>query len=75
MKKILYHVIIFLFIFSPISKAQSQNLASQRQVALFTDNLDRNNTNSIYNPSNPENYDGTPYYTRQFYIRKCLSRK
>ena len=43
MKKILYHVIIFLFIFSPITTAQSQNLASQRQVALFTDNLDRNN--------------------------------
>lgn len=68
MNKILYNVIIFLFIFSSITKAQSQNLATQRQVALFTDNLDRNNTNSIYNPSNPENYDGTPYYTDNFIL-------
>jgi hypothetical protein len=68
MKKILYNVIIVLFIFSTITKGQSQNLASQRQVALFTDNLDRNNTNSIYNPSNPENYDGTPYYTDNFIL-------
>ena len=68
MKKILYNVIIVLFIFSTITKAQSQNLASQRQVALFTDNLDRYNTNSIYNPSNPENYDGTPYYTDNFIL-------
>jgi len=66
MKKILYNTIIFLFI--GCSFAMAQNLASQRQVALFTNHVDKYDTSSLYDPSIPESYEGTPYYLDNFLL-------
>jgi hypothetical protein len=66
MKKTLYNTIIFLFI--GYSFAIAQNLASQRQVELFTNHVDKYDTSNIYDPANPEDYKGTPYYLDNFLL-------
>ena len=66
MKKILYNTIIFLFI--GYSFAIAQNINSQRQTELFVRNADKYDTSSLYDPSIPESYEGTPYYLDNFLL-------
>jgi hypothetical protein len=66
MKKIIYNTIIFLFIACSFASAQNRNL--QRQTEWFVYNADVYDTRSIYDPANPENYEGTPYYLDNFLL-------
>jgi hypothetical protein len=66
MKKTLYNTIIFLFIGYSFAIAQNRN--TQRQTELFVSNSDKYDTSNLYDPTNPENYEGTPYYSDTFLL-------
>jgi hypothetical protein len=66
MKKTISISIILLLIGT--STLFAQNLTTQRKVNQFTEYLDRFNTNDIYAFSDPNSYEGTPFYHTKFLL-------
>jgi len=62
-------ITIFALIFSlGFSSVIAQNRALQRTTEQFIYNADVYDTRNIFDPEEPQNYDGTPYYNEMFLL-------
>lgn len=66
MKKIIKNTLIVIYFACSIGFAQ--NRKTQFATELFVYSADMYDTRSLYDPTTPENYDGTPYYVNDFLL-------